>query len=85
MKEFNKIFLFKTYTEVYLKKFIYKKKILVSIVKKYYEYKSYYLNNLLNNFITALYKNKRIIQLFFYNKVIKPLVPLFDRLQLFYH
>ena len=61
LKEFNKIFLFGIYIKVYLKKFIYKKKILVFIIEKYYEYKFYYLNDLLNNFIIILCKNKKIM------------------------
>ena len=74
------MFLFKTYIKVYLKKFIYKKKMLVFIVKEYYKYKFCYLNNLLNNFIITLYKSKRIIQLFFYNKVMELPILLFNRL-----
>ena len=61
LKEFNGTPLFGIYIEVYLKKFIYKKKILILIIKEHYEYKSYHLNNLLNNLIIILYKNKRII------------------------
>ena len=83
LKEFNRMLLFRIYIEICLKKFIYKEKILVPIVKEYYKYKSHCLDNLSNNFITVLYKNKRIIQLFLYNEVIKPLIPLFNKLQLF--
>ena len=53
--------LFGIYMGVYLKKFIYREKILVLVAKEYYEYKFCYLDDLLDNFIVTLYKNKRII------------------------